>query len=289
MNDNDTRPERLPRTYLYVPGDRPARFGKAIASGADAVIFDLEDGVTQSKKGAAVENVAALLAQPQQVSCWVRLDNHRWADDLPKLVGRGLRGVVVPKAESGAQITVVASALEAAESAAGLQIGSIRITPLVESPAGVAALAELVVAPRVLRLGMGEADLRAALLLRQRADGLELLYVRSQVVLASAVAGIAPPIASTSTDFRDLDALARSTQLLRDLGFSARTAIHPAQLPVVLAALAPSPEELTQARAILAAYDGAQSYASGVSTVDGSLVDLAVVRAARALLASADE
>src|SRR5690606_4186039 len=119
--------------------------------------------------------------------------------------------------------------------------------------------------------------------------GAHLLHVRSQVVLASAVAGIAPPIASTSTDFRDLDALARSTRLLRDLGFTARTTVHPAQVPVVREALTPSQAELVAARRVVAAFEPAAGEAAGVSAVSGALVDLAVVRAARAVLAAAGD
>lgn len=274
----------LARTYLYVPADRPDRFAKALSCGADAVILDLEDGVADAAKDDAVGHLATLLSEPQPTPCWVRLDNRRWATDLPALAGPGLDGVVVPKAESTAQLTAVAEALGAVEGRLGLDDGSLRMLPLVESPVGVAALSEIAGAPRVLRLGMGEADLRASLVVRPRLDGLDLLHVRSSVVIASAVAGIAPPVASTSTDVRDLTGLSASTALLRDLGFTARTTIHPAQVPIVAAALAPTEQEIVRARAVVAAFEQARSTRLGVSTVDGGLVDLAVVRAAWAVL-----
>lgn len=248
------------------------------------MILDLEDGVAPGAKDAAVGYAAALLRGHTEVPCWVRLDTDRWESDLTHLVGPGLCGLIVPKAESRVLLARVAGALDDLEVAASLPPGQVRLGPIVESAAGVANLAGIAAAPRVLRLGMGEADLAAALGTRKRPDGLELLYVRSQVVVTSAAAGIAPPVASTSTDWRDLDALRHSTALLRDLGFTARTAVHPAQLPVIAAGLAPTDEELVWASKVLAAFAAGVQDSQGSVAVGGTLVDLAVVRAARLLI-----
>jgi citrate lyase subunit beta/citryl-CoA lyase len=115
-----------------------------------------------------------------------------------------------------------------------------------------------------------------------------LLSVRVQVVLASAAAGLAPPIGPISTDFRDLDALQYSTDALRRVGFGSRWAIHPAQVPVINQAFTPTPEQLEAARRLVERYDGAVDQGVGVCVdEDGNMVDEAVVRAARRILARA--
>lgn len=285
-------PGYLSSAYLYVPADSVRKLASAAQSQAQALILDLEDGVAPSAKDTAVKGAREFLMAGHSAECWVRLDPSRWHADLGVLIASGcqtlrLRGVIVPKAESGAGIAAVSERLAELEGAAGLVVGSIAIIPLIETPLALDSLPELARAPRVLRFGMGEADLRAALGLRATVQGFELLTARSAVVLASAAAGLAPPIASTSTDFTDLEALAESSGRLRSLGFTARTAIHPAQLPAILRAFEPTPEELAQARKTLDAFESAIATDRGAVASDGVMIDLAVVRTARDLLAQA--
>ncbi|MFC6929162.1 aldolase/citrate lyase family protein [Actinomadura yumaensis] len=133
---------------------------------------------------------------------------------------------------------------------------------------------------------MGEADLRADLGVEPGPDGRELLFARSQVVMASAAARIEAPIAPVSTDFRDLDSLRASTLALKRLGFQGRACIHPDQLPVVNAVFTPSAQEVARARDLVERYDAAIAAGTGVCLDErGRLVDEAVVRSARRLLA----
>ncbi|MFI5429814.1 aldolase/citrate lyase family protein [Aeromicrobium sp. UC242_57] len=143
--------------------------------------------------------------------------------------------------------------------------------------------AEIAAAPRVHRLQVGEADLRADLGVTLGPDERELLWVRSQIVVTSAAAGIAPPIAPVSTDFRDLDALRASTEALARLGFVGRACIHPAQVAVVNDVFTPSAEAIAEAEEVLAALAAA---GSGVAVDSrGRMLDEAVARQARRVLA----
>ncbi|MTD15760.1 CoA ester lyase [Nakamurella sp. YIM 132087] len=277
-----------PLSYLYVPGDAPARFAGALTKGADALVLDLEDGVAPAAKEAAVAAVAAFLQQPGGIGepqIWVRIDPSRIGTDLPLLVHPRLAGLFVPKPEDPRDLLELDVRLSGLESAAGLAEGTVGLVPLIESAAGLLAVAAIARCPRVRRLGMGEADLRAQLRLLPGPDEIELLPARSAVVVAAAAAGLPAPIGSTSTDFRDLDRLAVTTARLRALGFGARTAIHPAQLPVLRATFTPDEAAIAAARALVDEFRRADADGRGaVVGADGTMIDLAVVRAAQTLL-----
>ena len=148
---------------------------------------------------------------------------------------------------------------------------------------------ELASARRTARLAIGRVDLAGELGLGVDPEGAEFGSIMLQLVIASAAVGIAAPIAPTSTDFRDLDALRASTEHLLRLGFRGRTAVHPAQLPVINQVFTPSPDEVARAQELVAAFEEASRQGSGVTTdADGRMVDAAVVRTAREVLQRAD-
>jgi citrate lyase subunit beta/citryl-CoA lyase len=270
------------KSYLYVPGNQPDRLAKADRRGVDAVIADLEDAVIAAAKREALAHVGAFLARDGfGAQRWVRIEPDEVAPQLTVLVQPGLTGIMLPKADA-ASLRALDEELTAAEQNAGLREGSVSVLPLVESARALRGLDELAAAPRVVRLGMGEADLRAELGIDPSPDDREMLPLRMAVVVASAAAGIAPPVAPTSLDFRDLDALRDSTLALRRMGFRARTCIHPAQAPVVNEAFTPSAEDLDRARSVISAYDDAVAAGQGTAVDrDGRMVDIAVVRWAR--------
>ncbi|SNY66733.1 HpcH/HpaI aldolase/citrate lyase family protein [Paractinoplanes atraurantiacus] len=264
------------RSALYVPGNRPSMLAGALAKGADAVIVDLEDAVPPAEKADARRTVAAWVReQPAGAPVIVRVNpGQDGLEDARAVVSPGLHGLCLAKA-SVPDVTAVAAVLDEAGSEAGL-------IPLLETPAAVLEARELALAPRVVRLQIGEADLAAELGVTPGEDERELLFVRSAVVLASAAAGIEPPTAAVSTDFRDLDRLRRSTEALRRLGFRGRACIHPAQVPVVNAVFTPTAEEVAAARDLI---DRFESAGGGVCLdARGRMVDLAVVREARRVL-----
>lgn len=269
---------RSPLTLLYVPGDRPDRIGKALASDADVVIIDLEDAVLAPAKDAARAGLAEIVAGPGAdraavgaLQIRVNVVGSSWAEtDLDAVTGLpdGV-GVRVPKCEDAA---VMAELVE--------RLGERAVHALVESAVGVEAAYDLARAG-VASIGLGEADLRADLGVT---DDEGLTWARSRLVNAAAAAGLPPPSMAVFTDVRDLNGLRRSCETGRRLGFRGRTALHPAQLAVITEVFAPTPDELTWAREVVTRVE-----ADGPGALllpDGRFVDAAVVRQARRVLAT---
>ncbi|WP_230423261.1 HpcH/HpaI aldolase/citrate lyase family protein [Streptomyces radicis] len=271
------------RSALYVPGDRPEMLSGATRRGADALILDLEDAVPPARKESARAAVAEWLAARPAASAagpriWVRINaGERGHDDLRAVAGPAVTGLFVAKAGSVRELAALAGLLDGVPGAERMAL-----CPVLESAAAVLAAADLARCPRVARLQLGEADLRADLGVDPGPGEPELLWVRSQAVLVSAAAGLAAPLAPASTDVRDLDALRRGTVAFKRLGFHGRTCVHPAQVPVVNDVFTPTPDELARARDLVARFDAT---AEGVILDDrGRMVDEAVVRRARRLL-----
>jgi citrate lyase subunit beta / citryl-CoA lyase len=264
-----------PRSYLYVPADRPDRIAGAFGRGADALILDLEDAVAADRKQAARDYLADWLPGAQ-APVWIRINSgeHGLADERALAALPNVAGFCLPKA-SVPQVTAAARVL--AESRSGAQLA-----PLLEDAAAVLDARAIAALPRVVRLQIGEADLRAQLGLLPGPDERELLTIRSQVVLASAAAGIGPPLGPVSVNFTDLDAFAVSTRALRRLGFGGRACIHPTQVGIVNAEFSATPGEAARARSVLSAL--ATSGGAATRLPDGEMVDEASARAARRAL-----
>jgi citrate lyase subunit beta/citryl-CoA lyase len=281
---------RSPRSYLYVPGDRADHLHKARTRGADAIILDLEDAVTSSNKSLAREIVSPWLREQSQhlSAVWVRISAEAVYDDIQAISGP-VAGIMVPRAE-GPLLTEVERLLSEREQQLDLPIGSIAVIPLIETARGLLGALELAGFSRTVRLAIGRADLAGELGLAIDPEGVEFRTLLLQVVVASSAAGIAPPVAPTSTDFRDLESLKATTAQLSALGFRGRTAVHPAQLAVINEMFTPSIVEVDRARRLVHAFDQAAREGSGVTVdEDGRMVDAAVVRSARDILARAQE
>jgi citrate lyase subunit beta/citryl-CoA lyase len=280
--------ESAARSYLYVPGDRRDRLDGASARGADALILDLEDSVSVQNKGMARELVAGWLADNAGTTgqVWVRITSTSPAEDIAALTER-VTGVMVPKAEPEL-LRTVGELLTAREQELRMAQGRTAIIALIETARGLLSAAELAAMPRVARLAIGRADLAAELGLRLESEDAGFASLPLQLVVASSAAGIASPMAPTSTDFRDLGALRESTERLLRLGFRGRSAIHPAQLATINEVFTPSDAEVQQASRLVAAFEESERGGAGVTTDDdGRMVDVAVVRSAREVLARA--
>lgn len=278
----------IPRSYLYVPADRADHLAKALDRGADALILDLEDAVAAANKSTAREMISKWLREQgdRLPAVWLRITAQSPEDDI-RAISASVAGVMVPKAETPA-LAKIEQLLSDRETDLGLPAGSIRTIPLIETARGLLSAVELANAPRTLRLAIGRADLSGELGLTIDPEGVEFRSLLMQLVVASSAAGISAPVAPTSTDFRDLDALRASTENLMRLGFRGRTAVHPSQLTVINEVFSPSPEELVRAQHLVDAFDEAERNGSGVTVDDaGRMVDAAVIRAARDTLARA--
>jgi len=264
-----------PRAYLFVPADRPERYAKARASGADAVIVDLEDAVAPAAKAGARDALANALDEAAPVVVRVNAAGTPWfEDDLALCRHPGVAAVMLPKAEG---IDATCYAFEAAFK---------DVLPIIESARGVEEARAIARVPGVVRLAFGSIDLAVDLGIDCAADAgeLELLHFRSQVVLASRLGGLAPPADGVSTAIDDAERLRADTERARRLGFGAKLCIHPKQVAAVQAVFTPAPERVEWARRVCAAFDAA---AGAAVALDGQMVDLPVVERARAVLRSA--
>ena len=281
------------RSTLYVPGDQPEKLMKAVRRSADGVICDLEDAVAPANKHTARELVTEFI-RSQPATGPALLVRINWGDlgieDLRTLIpgcGSKISAVYVPKVSTVDELVRVDAELNALEQGSGLERGSIIVVALLETARGILDARHIAEAPRVRRLAIGEADLSADLGIELTAgDEREMLTARAAVVLASAAAGIEPPIGPVSTDFRDLDALRHSTERLRRMGFRGRSCIHPAQVDIVNEVFTPTGEEVERAERLVQLYDRAVAAGQGVIADDGGkMIDEAVVRTARRVVA----
>jgi citrate lyase subunit beta / citryl-CoA lyase len=277
------------RSMLFTPGNRSDLIEKAIRSGTDAVIVDLEDAVPLDSKVAARDALGEL--PDSDVPLYVRINGAEtdllWGDVVA--AGRAdVAGVVVPKAEDADVLRRISGALTALELAGGREPGGIEIVPLIESAKGVRdADAVLSCDDRVTSVlfGSGEqGDLVADLGCEWTPDGTGLLYARSQVLLAARAAGIAQPMDAVFMDFRNNDALRTECELARRVGYVGKVAIHPGQIPVIHDVFTPSAEEVARQRKIVEAFEAAVAEGSASISVDGRMVDYAVARVARGVL-----
>ena len=272
------------RSVLFVPGTRADRFSRALAAGADAVVFDLEDSVEPGRKDDARGSIGEFFA----VSAGSRAGSLRfvrvngassawWADDVRFVRGvPGVDAVVLPKAESPDQVTATAASATGA--------AAVPVLPLLETPRGILHAAAIAAAAAdVPALLFGAEDLTAALGVPRSIDGEELLFARSQVVLAAASAG-ADAVDAVFTDIASTDGLRRDALRARGLGFHGKMAIHPDQIATIHDVFTPTAAELARARRVVDAYDAALGAGSGVIRLDDQMVDVPVATRARKLL-----
>ena len=272
------------RSWLFVPADSEKKLGKAPASGADALILDLEDSVAAPRKAAGRELAADWRASPARRTCpaevWVRVnptDTEWYADDIRSLAGEPPAGIIVPKVSGPDELSQVARDLSELERRHDLPGGSIAVVPIVtETPAGVLALPSYGALPdRVAGLTWGAEDLSAAIgaVANTNDDGsLAFTYrLARSLALLAASAGAVAAIETVYTDFRDAAGLARTARAAARDGFTGMLAIHPAQVEPINAAFTPSDEDVAHARAVLAAFE--DSAATGVASLDGQMLD----------------
>jgi citrate lyase subunit beta/citryl-CoA lyase len=258
----------MKRSYLFVPGDRPERYAKALAAGADAVIIDLEDAVAPSAKEAARDALRAWLTPEQAVLVRVNSADTAWfADDLALAGLPGVAGIVLPKAERPETIARL------------MQQGAQAVLPLIESALGFHNALELARQPGVERLLFGSIDFSVDLGLTEGVE--ELQYFRSQLVLVSRLAGILPPVDGVTTTLDDLTRITDDTRRARRNGFGGKLCIHPRQVAPVNAAFAPSAEEAAWAARVLQAVENTDGAAVAL---DGKMVDRPVILQAQAIM-----
>lgn len=261
------------RSFLFVPGDRPERFEKACAAGADAVILDLEDAVATQNKLNARNLAAQWLSSPPPVPVIVRVNGVEsdWLDeDLVALTSACAAGIMLPKTSSPADIDYVTTRLGP----------RLPLIALIETAQGLMRAYEIARHEQVMRLAFGSIDFQLETGIQGERDA--LLFARSQLVIHSRAAGVQAPIDGVCTSTDDPNRVLEDSRYARSLGFTGKLCIHPSQVAAVHEGFAPSPEELTWARALMELVDARGN--GGAIRFEGKMVDLPVIERARQIL-----
>ena len=261
----------IPVAPLFMPGDKPALFAKGAASGADALILDLEDAVAPDSKAAARAAVVARASADSPVIVRINAIGTPWFEaDLAALVRCPPDAIMVPKADSRAALAEVHQ-----------RLGQVLpLIPLIETAAGLGALADLLSAPGVAVAAFGSLDF--ALDLDCLPEWEALLLARSELVLRSRLAGLPAPIDGVTPQFNAPELLQAEAERARGLGFGGKLAIHPRQIMPIRAAMLPTQMQVDWAEQVLAGLDS-----GAVAQVNGAMVDAPVIARARRILARA--
>jgi citrate lyase beta subunit len=266
------------RSLLFAPGNDERKLEKALAAGADAVVADLEDAVPATEKEAARAVARRVLGGAATASLVaVRVNaagTEHWGADLQAVADLELDALVLPKATP--------------EAVGALGPDGPPVVAIVETALGVRHAYETARLPRVAALVLGAVDLGLELGLEPRADGQEVLYARSRLVLESAAAGLRSPFDLVHVDTRDDEGLEAEARLARSLGFRGKACIHPAQVAIVNRVFSPTGEERERARRVVEAYERGLADGRGAVAVDGEMIDLPLVERARRILAETE-
>ncbi|GAB3584122.1 CoA ester lyase [Amycolatopsis endophytica] len=256
------------RTLLFVPGNRPDRFPKAVDSGADIVVFDIEDAVAPAEKDQARDNIGAWLDEGGSGIVRINDDATPWYRyDLEMLAGRGC-GVMVPKVTCPRQVRQVIDVMRPEAC----------VMPLLELATGIVDARDICSVPGVTRAVFGNADLGRELGV-DHADRDAMFFARSQVVMASRAAGITPPVDGVTTAIEDLDLVRADAEHAAKLGFTGKLCLHPRQVKLVAEAFGPSAEEVRWARAVIDAFE-----TGSMTAIEGEAVGKPIVARARLVL-----
>ncbi len=279
---------RLRRSFLFAPATDLRKVDKALSLDADAVIIDLEDAVAVSEKVRARSLVVDVLSRVRRDGVYIRVNgvNTPWIlGDIMAVLGNRPAGIMLPKAECQEEVRRVDWLIGQLEIEYALPPGNIELIPLVETARGVAnAGAVASSGPRVRRLAFGAVDYTLDMGIVLTDEGRELFYARSQLAVASRAAGIEGPIDTVNIDLKDEARLRKDCQLARQLGFSGKLVIHPAQIAPVNEAFSPTPAEIEYAARVVRAFDKAEAAGVAAVQLDGKFIDYPVAAWARRVL-----
>lgn len=279
------------RSFLFTPANHPRKVEKVFASGADAIILDLEDACAASEKAASRAVAVAALSAPRSCLGYVRVNatDTEWCfRDLDEVVGPWLDGIVAPKIERPEEIVLIDWMIAQFERERGLPIGAIDLMPIIETGAGLHALDAIIAAgTRMRRVSFGAGDFTRDMGMKWSADEAELAYARGRLILASRVGGLEAPIDTVHIDLADEDSFDQSVVTGVKFGFQGKLLIHPKQVARTNQSFMPSATEIARAEKIVAAFNAAEGAGSASIQVDGYFVDYPIVEKAQRVLALA--
>ena len=277
---------KLARTYLFVPGSNKEVIRKAIYSRADSVILDLEDAVAVNEKDGARETVKeALIEFREEKELIVRindLDTPFWEKDLKCALLNGASGIMVPKSESYESMKIVC---EIAREYSSNQLKPVQVIPLIETAKGIQFAYSIATSDElIVRIAFGSIDFSLDIDCELTTNGLELLFARSQIVIASRAAGIGAPIDTVYPELDNEAGLENEAKLAKQLGFKGKLIIHPKQIESVHQTFSASQKEIDQAIAVVEAFENAEKSGTASITVNSQFVDYPVYKKAKNIL-----
>jgi len=284
---------RIVRSMLFVPGNNMRMIHKSSSLDTDSIILDLEDAVPVAEKETARIFVrdSVELVKRGGADVYVRvnaLSSGLVQKDLDMAIREGLDGIVLPKCETRADILKIEDLIREKEVEQNVEAGVIGILPLLETAKGVLSAYDIASASsRVIALGFGAVDYTRDMRVAISKEGVELLYPRSHIAVASRAAGI-QAVDSPWIDILDKEGLTKDSSLARQLGFNGKMLIHPSQIDVVNRIFSPSEAEIEYARKIIAAHEQAEARGLGATSLDQKMIDIATFRQAQELLVLAE-
>jgi len=280
--------ERTLHSLLFTPGNHPRRLKKVGTFGSDAIVLDLEDAVADAEKDAARTMVRdAVPTYDESTIVMVRVNSHetgRMEEDTIAVVCQDVDCLMVPKVEQPDSLPRMDALLYALERERGLDVGTIRLLPIIETARGLVRVDEIAAAApeRVLTLAFGLGDFSTDIQVDLTQDATELLYARQRIVVAARACGMRAPIDGPYLDIKNLDGLGEETQLSRQLGFEGRVVVYPLQVDVVQRVYSElSDADAERAAQVIEAFEAAEASGLASIQVDGQFVDYPIYDRAR--------
>jgi citrate lyase beta subunit len=283
---------RARRALLYMPGDDRHKIEKALTLDVDCICMDMEDGVALSRKAEARRNIATALhdldfGRSEKLVRINSVGSGLETEDIQAVLRFHPDGIVVPKVETLEQVQWAGGKIEAAELAHGWPVNSIRMLLGVETARAIMNLREIASHPRLDGLIFGGEDYAANIGATRTPQALELLFARSAVVAACAACGL-QAIDMVTVDFRDLERIRSEAVFGAQLGYAGKQVIHPAQVKPVQEAFTPGAAAIESARRLVEAFEVSLQEGNGAFVLEGRMIDLPLVKAARNVLARAE-
>lgn len=280
------------RTFLFAPGNHPRKVEKVFDTGTDAVILDLEDAVAISEKVATRSVVVEALQRPRKCRGYVRvnaLDTEFTYGDVEAVIAAGVDGIVLPKVERQADLQMVDWMMTSLERQRGVPEGGIDLMPIIETGKGVANVREICGAGgRLKRVAFGAGDYTRDMAIEWTMHEGELAHARAEIVLASRINELQPPIDTVFIHINEHDHFRNSAILARQFGYQGKMCIHPNQIAATNDAFTPTAEEVAWSRKVIQAFQEAEAAGSASIQVDGYFVDYPIVVKAERVVALAE-
>ncbi len=284
----------LLRSLIFVPGNRPNMLERALTFDADIIMVDLEDSVPPGEKVAARDVAAEWIPRLRQAGQRVMvranaLDTGLTRGELAAVISPHLYGVSVGKTESAGDLREIEGIISPLEIGANLEAGHVNLIPWIESARAIVNVNEMATAlVRTVAIAFGAEDYTNDMGIQRTDDGEEVYHPRSAVAIAARAAGIAS-LDSPYVAFRNPEGLKKDAGVARQMGYTGKFAIHPAQVETINEVFSPQPEDVAYARRVMEEWREAEANGRGSLSLDDKMVDVPVVKRAQNLLPMVDE